>query len=105
MTNDIALVRNSSNVDTFVFRDGDFIFADSDSQHIQDIFESEIGWWKEFPLVGVGINNYINSSGKEQEIQGNASIQLRADGYQSPQVDAAYAPDGSLNISTNAIRN
>lgn len=105
MAKDIALQRNDDGVDTFVFRGGDFLVSDSDEQHIQDIFESAPGWWKEFPLVGVNIRSYVKSSGKEQEIQGIGSVQLRADGYQNPNVDASYSPDGTLNISTNAVRN
>ena len=105
MVKDIALTRTPQGVDTFVFANGDFVISDSDQQHIQDIFESEPGFWKEHPLIGVAINTYLKSSGKEQEIQVNGAIQLKSDVYQDVTVDASYTSDGTLNIATNAVRN
>ena len=105
MANDILLKRNNDGTDSFNIVNGDFSTGSSDQQHIQDIFESDPGWWKEFPLVGVSINSYIKSSGKEQEIQVTGAIQLKADGYQDVTVDASFGADGTLNIATNAIRN
>jgi len=101
---DIALKRSADNIDDIIFRDGDFILSPSDEQHIQDIVESFPGWWKEFILIGVGIKSYINSSGKEQEIQGNIALQLRSDGYQVPSVDVNYDNAGTLTIATDAVR-
>ena len=106
MVSDILLSRDqSTNVDSFVFINGDFAIAESDEQHIQDIFESAPGWWKEFPLLGVNINSYVKSAGKEQEIQVLGAIQLKSDGYQNVTVNATYKNDGTLNVATNAVRN
>lgn len=100
---DIAVIRKDG-LDYPVFVDGDFSLQPSDQQHIQDIFEAFQGWYKEFPILGVGISAYVKSSGKEQEIQTNGSIMLRSDGYQVPNVDVTYNKDGTLNIITNAAR-
>ena len=41
---------------------GDLAIFESDSQHIVDLITSNNGDWKEYPLCGVGIDNYINSN-------------------------------------------
>lgn len=92
-------------VDEPVFRNGDFLLGESDHQHIQDIVESFPGWWKEFVLLGVGIQGYNGSSGKEQEIQTQIALMLRSDGYQVNAVEPSYTPEGTLNMYVDAIRN
>ena len=59
----------------------DFIITDSDQQHIEDIVEAFVGHYKEFPLLGVGIRQYINSAGAQVELQTFIRLQLEADGY------------------------
>lgn len=82
--------------------DGDFAIAESDVQHIDDTINAFPGWWKNFPADGVGIFQYLNSSGQEQTIKRALTINLQSDGYivTNPVVftDAA----GRLNIQPNA---
>lgn len=82
---------------------GDFVIGASDNQHIQDIIQSYIGWWKQFPLVGVGIQSFVNSNGQDQALSRSIQIQLQSDGFtvQSPQV--IINPDQVI-IQPNAIR-
>jgi hypothetical protein len=82
---------------------GDFVIGVSDNQHIQDIIQSYIGWWKQFPLVGVGIQSYVNSNGQDQALARSIQIQLQSDGFtvQNPQV--TINPD-EITIQPNAIR-
>lgn len=105
MVQDIKTERQDDGLDHLVFKDGDFDMVESDQQHIQDIIESFPGWWKEYALLGVGISDYINSAGKEQEIQGKIALQLRSDGYQKPTVSVNYSTNGDLTIETDAVRN
>jgi len=71
-----------TNIDRdFDFLDGDFIIDYSDNTHIQNIIESFPGYWKEFPSIGVGIMYYLNSSGKQQELNNEISRQIKQDGY------------------------
>lgn len=60
---------------------GDFEIIESDTRHVQDIIEGFAGWWKEFPLLGVGIKRFIASSGSIQRISRLIKIQLSSDGY------------------------
>lgn len=62
-------------------QDGDFFCGEADSEHVIDIFNSSPGHWKEFPLLGVGIDSYRNSSGKANELAKIAKIQLESDHY------------------------
>ena len=54
----------------------DFVISPSDQQHISDIIISFVGWWKQFSLVGVGLSSFLNSSGREQELERLISLQL-----------------------------
>lgn len=40
---------------------GDFTVGPSDVQHVEDIIESFAGMWKQNPLLGVGIKQFLNS--------------------------------------------
>jgi hypothetical protein len=64
-----------------VTRDGDFAIAESDEQHVADTINAFPGWWKENPADGVGVFQFMNSSGMEQEISRSVKINLQSDGY------------------------
>jgi hypothetical protein len=87
-----------------MIKNGDLVIGYSDKQHIKDITVASIGWWKQFPMVGVGIMNYLNSSGKQQELERIARIQYTADGYTVGNPKVKYDPDGTLTIEPNAER-
>ena len=40
-----------------VIENGDFKVSSSDMQHLQLICITDLGHWKQFPLMGSGINN------------------------------------------------
>jgi len=60
---------------------GDFVLADSDQQNVQDIINAYKGNYKEFPLIGVGIDTYRNSTPDPSELQSIVKKQLEADGF------------------------
>ena len=63
------------------FKNGDFKNGFSDEQHQVDIIQSNPGDWKQFPLCGVGINNFLNSSGAVLQLKKEITTQLTTDGY------------------------
>jgi hypothetical protein len=72
-----------SNNDLLI-KDGDFVFDESDLDHIQDIITSEPGEWKQWPEVGVGLKNYLNADSSITEtgsLRRKILMQLEADGY------------------------
>lgn len=82
---------------------GDFNVKESDSQHIELIIDSWIGSWKQYPLCGVGIENYIKSSGQSLALKRNIAVQLEADGF--TEVDVYVSPYDILDITVDATRN
>ena len=99
MTTDFQLTNNDLTI-----ANNDFAIAESDNQHLYDIINSFPGWWKEFPQVGVGIQNYVNSSGKQQELSRNMRVQLEADGYTVNSLTISQLPNGTFTIQTDAAR-
>ena len=65
---------------------GDISVLESDSQHIDHIITADKGHFRQFPLVGVGIVNFLNSSTEEQEIRQVIKLQLEADGFAVRQI-------------------
>jgi hypothetical protein len=97
---DIALLNNDLLIDN-----GDFAIGESDEQHIVDTINAFPGWWKEDAPDGVGLLQYIRSSGKQQEIARSVKLQLQSDGYQVSNPTVTIDPDGLMIINPNAKKN
>ncbi|WP_046245027.1 hypothetical protein [Hymenobacter terrenus] len=82
---------------------GDLRVGYSDFQHIEHIVASFPGFYRQAPLLGVGIGSYQKSSGQGPEIQRRVAIQLQADNYVVETVQAT-SPQGQLQLSINAER-
>ena len=93
--------KTDTNNDLFI-DGGDFAIFESDKQHIVDIITSAQGSWKEYPLCGVGLDNYLNSSISQQTLRNSIVAQLSTDGYGSITVD--YNSTNDLDFSVDAIR-
>ena len=68
-----------------LIQNGDFVVGPSDNQHIDDIISSFAGAWKQFPILGVGIMQYLKSE-EGQAAVAKIKQQLQSDGYTVPQV-------------------
>ena len=97
---DILLDENSE----LRIENGDFVVGPSDKQSMQSILNSFPGWWKQFPTVGVGMMQYLNSKGKDQEIIRNIRIQLEADGFTVDSTVIQGLTKDNFKITTNAHR-
>lgn len=95
---DIALMQNDLQI-----RDGDFLIAESDEQHIMDTINAFPGWWKENPPDGVGVFGYLNSSGQQQQLQRAIKLNLTSDGYTVTNPTVTVSQDG-LTINPNATK-
>jgi hypothetical protein len=60
---------------------GDFRLIKSDEQHVEHILRTWVGHWKEFPLLGVGVDLYRSSSGQSGKLKTDIVSQLTNDGY------------------------
>jgi len=94
---DIALINND-----LLIINGDLAFGLSDVQHIQDTINAFPGWWKNYPADGVGVFQYLNSSGQEQTLKRALVINLQSDGYQVTNPQVGYDAAGNLLIIPNA---
>lgn len=86
-----------------LFKDGDFAIGESDAQHIEDLIFENVGAYKQFPLVGVGIINYLNSSGSQLILKRNIKTQLETDGYRVDTIK--FNGNDTSNFTVDAIRN
>lgn len=60
---------------------GDWTILESEQQHIEDIIISNKGEWRQFPLLGVGGLNFVNSTLSIDEIRKRISVQLEYDNF------------------------
>lgn len=79
--------------------DYDIVEGDSDRQHIQDILQLEPGELKYDPLMGVGIERYMNGLA-DGSLNKNIYLQLQADKYNVKEMQI----DENGNIGINAQR-
>jgi hypothetical protein len=83
---------------------GDFKVGESDQQSQVLIINTNLGDWKQFPLTGVGINQYLGSSGQSDVIKRAIGIQLSADGFKVNEVIVRANNGESYEYGIDAIR-
>ena len=84
-----------------LFKDGDFVINQSDEQHIQDSINAFPGWWKQYPLDGVGIAAYDKGPTSRQVIAQKIQNELKADGYSLGYPSVTLDANGKLTINPN----
>jgi hypothetical protein len=94
---DIALDNNE-----LIFNNGDFVVAESDTQHVIDTLNAFSGWWKENPLDGVGVMGFTKSPADVQAINRKIRIEVESDGYAIKAPVVELSPSGELFINPNA---
>jgi hypothetical protein len=81
---------------------GDWSIGESTDQEVEDIILSFPGYFKEFPLVGVGAPAYLKGPGNGQALQRNISVQLAADNKQVSSYTTTFT-NGVLTIIINGV--
>jgi hypothetical protein len=94
---DIALENND-----IYFTNGDLLIAESDTQHSVETMNAFAGWWKEYPLDGVGILGYQKSPANAQEINRKIYLEVGGDGYKIKAPLVTLSAAGELFINPNA---
>ena len=83
-----------------VDEEDDFLTGDADNNYIEYILISAPGHWKEFPVIGVGIWQYLQGTQSPQVLQRAIRLQLEADIFVKPQVDMRdFARRGIIYIN------
>lgn len=95
MAKDLKLVDNALYINPAT---KDFELVESDIQHVQNIITAEQNWYKEFPAIGVGIQKYYRTNGKQQELDRSIKLNLAMDGKSDLNVTSILLPDGTFEI-------
>lgn len=80
--------------------DGTFRTGDPENNYIEYIVMSAPGHWKEFPIVGVAIYNYLQGTQSPQVLQRAIHLQLKNDIFVKPLIDVRSFPTISINNIT-----
>lgn len=75
---------------------GDFITRESDSAHIDSIVNTDVGQWKQNPILGVGVFRFLNAPGGLQTAKRIIQKQLESDGYDVEKITSTST--GELDI-------
>lgn len=94
MRQDIAL----SDAQDLTFANGDFAVAQSDDRHVYDLVSSAKGEYKQQPLVGANLTQFLKSGAREELASVAMYRQLQADGYR---VDTLEVGNGLWNIEVS----
>ena len=78
-----------------VIKDGTLAIGETREQNAQLIILAEKGEFKEHPQLGVGISQFLKSTGREKELLRAIRVQLALDGIRPRTIDYN---NGKLNI-------
>jgi len=81
-----------------LIQNGDFVVGASDVQHVEDIINSFVGEWKQYPILGAGLLQYLNSE-NAQQASTNIKQQLQSDGYSLQSVKVNIDSEDNLRVS------
>lgn len=88
-----ALILDKDN--ELVIKDGTLAIGETREQNAQLIILAEKGEFKEHPQLGVGISQFLKSTGREKELLRAIRVQLALDGIRPRTIDYN---NGKLNI-------
>lgn len=81
-----------------VIKNGDFVIAESDTQHVEDIVIALPGEFKSFPMIGFGAIQRLKQNVNKSRFKRDLKIQLEYDGYRNPEIDLSQG-FGNLKIN------
>jgi len=84
-------------------KDGDFVIGDSSAQHAKAILESHPGAFRQWPLIGVGVSDYLNDENGATEIRHKMEVHAAYDGATLDSLETVATLDG-LTINDLVIR-
>lgn len=86
-------------------QNGDFVVGNSDIQDAILIVNAFTGDWKNSPTTGVGLGNYLGSSGQKSIIRQSIIQQLQREGFINIEVTVTDNNNGMYEYNLYAERN
>ena len=90
--------------DDLQIANGDFVVGESDGQHIEYILKADRGQFRQFPLVGVGLQKQDNASVERQKLKQEIKLQLRADGFSVKQIAITAGDEMVVDVNAKRVR-
>jgi hypothetical protein len=87
-----------------VIENGDFNFIESEQQETDLLLNTFIGNWKQYPLVGIGILNYLAGPISSNQLETLIKEQMIADGFTVQSIDVKGSTLDSIKINVLAHR-
>lgn len=84
-----------------IISNGDLLVNKSDQQHVEHILRADRGHFRQFPLLGIGIEKNTNGPINAQELKQVIKLQLKSDNYNVREVQVSRE---SKKISIDAQR-
>ena len=89
--------------DGLQFKNGDFLIELSNNMHIQHILQANTGQYYQYPLIGVGIRNYIKSPMGILNLRKNIRLNVESDNVKINNLDVVGTID-DFTINLDAER-
>jgi len=83
-------------------KDGDFVIGYSDDQHIEHLLLAHVGEYTQFPLIGIGVSDYLLSplNGTiRQQMERTIRQQIQADGGNN--IKVKIDNQGTINVTAD----
>jgi hypothetical protein len=90
------IITDSTN--DLIIENGDFKLNESDSQHVEHIITADKGQFRQWPLIGVGINRLINGSINPQSLKQVIKLNLESDNYNVRLIEVDSIDKLSINV-------
>lgn len=91
--------------DDIRIKNGDLVVGDSNGQEIEFILSAKAGQFYQFPTLGVGIVDEINSSISKQELKLKIKNNLEADDNRVNRVDVSGGIDDlTIQIDSDKLK-
>lgn len=84
-----------------VIAGGDLLVGKSDQQHVEHIIRADRGHFRQWPLLGLGIEKNIKGPINAQELKKAIKLQLKSDNYNVREVQVSRE---GKNIAIDAQR-
>ena len=76
---------------------GDVAAGEADNELIADILISSSGHYKNYPVIGANVPQYLNEPVNPQTIKRNIKVSLSADVFPNTRVDISQFPEIKIN--------